>query len=229
MKKKIGIFTWFDDECNYSNYFVNKNLAYSSKYRYDFISSSKRRLPVTKKPHFERIPLLLENFDKYDHLVWLDADAYMLDRDLSELTDNIKSDIIIGFDQSKKVKAYDRNFPNDINIQTGAFIVKSSDYSKRVLEEWLSQGMPAAKKYKNYGNSLEPKRRYRFRDQGALRWMYFNNMLDIRGHSTILPHGTLQTFNPQNNCNSYIMHYAGRHAYKWKLLDGIDPITNKKL
>ena len=76
MDLKIGVFMWFDNQIKeYAdiNYKINK--IYCDKYGYTLIKSNIRKYPE-RKPHWERIPLILENFDKFDYLIWIDADAH---------------------------------------------------------------------------------------------------------------------------------------------------------
>ena len=126
-KEKIGIVMWYDENIKeYADITSKINTMYCKKYNIDFITSHEKTY-TDRKPHWERLPLLLKNLKKYDYVIWIDADAFFY-KDSPNITNIIK-----------KYKDFDFIFSKDINktsINTGIFIVKNTPYSLDFLKKW---------------------------------------------------------------------------------------------
>jgi hypothetical protein len=198
---------WFDDnikEYAEINYIINKK--YCNKYGYDIIKCKKKR--TNMKPHWERIPLIIEKIEKYNYVIWIDADAFFLKESppinsvIEEYNDKL---FIFSADVFQKNK-------NDIN--TGFFIVKNSPISIKILNEWYTNS--ELTKFNDIKNGY-------IEDQGALRHMYENNLYQICDYAVVMPYGILQTFPSHqsarlDNINKYgltnrafVAHLAGSH------------------
>lgn len=197
MSSKLGVVTWHDDGFEYGGYFHEKNKANCDKFGHDFTTSSERKVPDLP-PHWERIPMCIELLPKYDYLMWLDADAHLLDKDVSELTAYTTENLLIGKDADTQEEHH--------HINSGVFILRNTPWSFKFLEKWIELGPEASGKYRAHGLKVSPKKRYKFRDQGALRWMFLNNLENINIHALVLPYGELQHFSKPV---SYVLHYAG--------------------
>lgn len=174
---KICILMWYDDPIrNYAdiNYAINK--IYCDKYGYDIIRSHEK---MYKDRHaaWERVPLILKYIEQYDYVIWIDADAHFY-VDSPGITNIIE-----------KYPTHNFIFSGDINgklpgeINTGVFIVKNDPASIPVLNEWA------------YNEDLYKKNPFpKWWDQGVVRYMYTNNILDIRQNSVTIPYGILQHF-----------------------------------
>ena len=203
MEHKICVFMWYDDKIKeYAdiNYQINK--IYCEKYGYTLIKSDKRLYPE-RKPHWERFPLLLEYFDKYDYLIWIDADAHFfidsppITNVINEYPDKV---IIISEDQ--------RCENPKIQVNTGVFIVKNCHEGKEILNMWAYD-----EKLYNKMNNLNG-----WNDQAILREMYKINLLNIYEKSLIIKYGVLQYFYESDNLpkkifglkdKPFIFHLAG--------------------
>ena len=185
---------FYDDAIkNYGdiNYAINKK--YCEKYNIDIIVSHTNKY-FRRHSAWARLPLILDNIEHYDYLIWIDADA-LLYNDATNIIDIIKDNIDYNF-----------IFSNDIgnnNINTGIFIVKSSQYSIDFLKTWA------------YDNELYENNPYPgWWEQGVLIDMFNQNILDIKRNSVSLEYGTLQHFY-ENELSGFskkplVFHLAGR-------------------
>jgi hypothetical protein len=201
---KLCILMWYDNNiASYAdiNYEINKK--YCDKYGYDIIKSNERTY-LDRKPHYERIPLLLKYISQYDYVIWIDADAHFY-LDSPPITNVINTynnyPFIFSGDIYRKII-----FTDYEQINTGFFIVKNTDKSINFLKEW------------GY-NNLYLKYKHGLNDQGVVTLMYDQNILNIKNISIIINYGILQHFGKEKNLiniNKYglnttpfILHYAG--------------------
>jgi hypothetical protein len=173
------------------NYAINKK--YCEKYNIDIIVSHTNKY-FRRHSAWARLPLILDNIEKYDYLIWIDADA-LLYNNATNIIDIIKENIDYNF-----------IFSNDVgnnNINTGIFIVKNSQYSIDFLHKWA------------YDNDLYVNNSYPgWWDQGVLIDMFNQNILDIKNNSVSLEYGILQHFY-ENELSGFskkplVFHLAGR-------------------
>jgi hypothetical protein len=202
---KFCILMWYDKDIScYGdlNYKINK--AYCDKYNIELICCNKRR-HVLRHPAWERIPLILEYINKYDYVMWIDADAhfYIDSKNIVDfINENSTHNIIFSQDM------------NLISINTGCFIVKNTKYSIDFLTKWC------------YDNNLYINNRYPYWwDQGVILDMYEDNILDIQNNSIIINYGILQHFYFSELKNwsvkPYIFHLAGRTS-NFRLIHSIN-------
>jgi hypothetical protein len=195
---KIGIFMWFDDnikEYASINYAINQ--IYCDKYGYTLIKSNIRNCPK-RKPHWERIPLLLDNFDNFDYLIWIDSDAHFyIDGPpiLNVINNHLDKSFIFSGDTDI---SENKNITCEIN--SGFFIVKNCEFSKEVLNKWLhDEDLFKSPKLSNsiFGTN-------KWNDQGVLRIMYSENILDLCNKSIIIDYAILQHFNKTDSLEEKI-------------------------
>lgn len=191
----IGLFMWYDHVISSFadiNYKINK--LYCEKYNIDIIKCNKKRYN-NRRGHWERIPLLLEYISKYDYLIWIDADAFFY-YDANDIRNIINKNMNTNLIFSKDI--------GDKRVNSGFFIVKSSEYSKNFLTKW------------GYDEEIREyvKKRNKFNDQEGLIYMFENNILDIKNNCIEYNYGILQHFSLHNKDdkedNTYIFHAAGR-------------------
>ena len=174
---KICVLMWYDDPIrNYAdiNYEINK--VYCTKYGYDLIKSHEK---MYKDRHaaWERLPLIFKHIEQYDYVIWIDADAHFY------VDSPCISTIINKYPTQHFIFSGDINgkLPGEIN--TGVVIVKNDPASIPFLNEWA------------YNADLYKKNPFpKWWDQGVVRYMYKNNMLDIQKNSVTIPYGVLQHF-----------------------------------
>jgi len=168
---------WYNDPIrNYAdiNYAINK--IYCDKYGYDIIRSHEK---MYKDRHaaWERVPLILKHIEQYDYVIWIDADAHFY-VDSPGITN-----IIEKYSTHNFIFSGDLNNKTSGEINTGVFIVKNNPASIVFLNELA------------YNNDLHKKNPFpKWWDQGVVRYMYTNNILDIRQNSVTVPYGILQHF-----------------------------------
>ena len=208
---KIGVFMWYDEKIKqYAEINYKINQIYCNIHGYTLIKSDEK-LYDTRKPHWERIPLLLKNFDDFDYLVWIDADAYFY-IDSPPITNIINEypDKIFFFSGDTDIK---QNQELACEINSGVFIVKKCDESKIILEKWMDEELFKSPKLSQmtFGNNV-------WNDQAVLRLMYSENILEIKNNSIIIKYGILQHFNKLHKLISqefglkntpFIFHMAG--------------------
>jgi hypothetical protein len=170
------------------NYEINK--IYCEKYGLHISVSNQRKLQ-NRHSAWERIPLLLENIENFDYLIWIDADAFFyIDADniVNVIQKNTSAHFIFSYDIGNK------------NINSGVFIVKNSQYSIQFLKRWL------------YDEELYAKNPVPlWLDQGVLIDMFEKNIFNIRHNCVVLEYGIIQHFYEHDKLrNTYVLHVAGR-------------------
>lgn len=170
------------------NYKINK--VYCEKYNLKIILSNQKKYN-NRHSAWERLPLLLDNISKFDYLIWIDADAFFY-KNANNILDIIN--------ENKDVNFIFSNDIGNLNINTGIFIVKNSQYSIDFLTKW-------AYDEELYNNNPYPY----WWDQGVLVNMYENNILGIKENSKLYKYGILQHFkgNDKINNTSLVFHLAG--------------------
>lgn len=179
MRSNICVVMWFDDNIkSYAeiNYIINKK--YCDKYGYDIVKSSEKRTNI--EPHWERVPLMIEQLRNYTYVIWIDADAFFL-KNSPPITNVIEK-------HSEKlfILSGDLNTRKECDINSGFIIVKNSPISFKILNQW----------YKNpdirrIGNNIDT---YHVLDQGALRYIYDKNLFGLKDNSVVIQYGILQSF-----------------------------------
>lgn len=209
---KIGAFMWYDDnikEYAEINYKINK--IYCEKYGYTLIKSNER-LYSERKPHWERIPLLLKYIDEFDYLIWIDADAHFF-IDSPPITNIIDQypDTSLFFSEDQCCK----NIKFTSQLNSGVFIIKNCQYSKNFLHKW------------GYDNELFNlyNGNYGWNDQAILVKMYDKNIDNIVDNMVIIKYGVLQYFDKEFKLplklfgltnKGFIFHMAGYKTDKRK-------------
>ena len=192
---KMCILMWYDKNIvSYGdiNYKINKK--YCDKNNIELIKCNIRR-HGNRHPAWERIPLILNYINKYDYVMWIDADAhfYIDSKNIEELiNENSKYNLIFSQDIS-------------VAINTGCFIVKNTQYSIDFLKKW------------GYDPVLYKNNKYPYWwDNGVILDMWKDNILDIRNNSIVVNYGILQHFNENElvkfTNKPYIIHLAGRSS-----------------
>ena len=194
---RVCVATWSDSGCSsYANYTRILNRSYCKRHSYDFRSSSQRRRSEKHKhwPQYEKIYFVLEllNRNKWDYVVWLDADAAFR-RDAPDLSyyTNMKKAIVF----SKDIRS---SGAGRFGVNTGVFICKNGPRAKQFLRRWRA--------YPDIGHA--------HRDQATCRKLLPSIKYTNRFHIT--PFGKLQVFHNRkkwrNGQGQWIVHLAGRDA-----------------
>ena len=184
-QNKIAVCMWYDKAIkDYGDIAKKINKIYCKKHKYDLIYSKKRLLPK-RHPAWERFPLLLNTLktNKYDYVIWIDADACF----------NLKStNTIENIINSNKDK--DVIFSDDLLmfiINSGFMILKNSDISKQFCKNVIN----SSKRKECRIHFNKP-----FWEQSCVIDLYKNNIDNIKDNSVIIPYKILQIF-PDINKN----------------------------
>lgn len=191
---KIGVFMWFDKKIEaYANINYEINSIYCNKYNYGLIKSDVRRCPE-RKPHWERIPLLLEHFEDFDYLIWIDADAhfYIDSPPIKNVIDYYPDKLFIFSGDT------DVSHMLTCEINSGFFIVKSNEESRNILIKWLND----EKLFESPKLSMRIFGSNKWNDQAVIRLMYSENILDLKDNSIVIQYGILQHFNKTDKLKS---------------------------
>lgn len=202
---RIAIFMWYDDGARaFGDINFEINRAYCEKHGYALIRSSKVR--TCKGPLWERVPLLLAYLEApYEHLVWVDADAFCrIDRPLDALIrEHSASDLILSADYpaefAVRFEEHMWRTPDCseadarlANINSGVLVVRRTAFTQMLLEHWLHDEKFA-----------------QVSDQAGLRMLYIQNWQGLRKRAVVLPYGMIQSFDPSSPSEAPIMHLAG--------------------
>ena len=220
----IAVLMWYDKQIEFfAKYYHQINKLYCNKYNYKLIKCSKRRYK-DRKPHWERFPLILKHIEKYDYVVWIDADAffYLESPSLEDLIQKYDNEIILSAD-------YSNLSPPALN--SGVLILKNTAQVKAMVEKWAY-----SEELKN--KFLNPPIRNWIEDQAVIRGCYKENIDNFREICSIIPYLKLQhywkkeiNFLRQQETNElpYVFHLAGmsdeqRLKYPREYLKSLDEI-----
>ena len=191
---KIKICTWYDDNIkSFANKCFIINKIYCKKFGYSLIKSDKLYFP-NKKPHWQRLGLLLEHIKDCDYIIWIDADAFFIKHKKIE-------NIILANKDKSIIFCEDKNNTLSPLINSGVMIFKNNDDSIKFLKNCLK------KNYQKGGKKLWPM----FNDQAVIRYLYAFNIDNLKTNSVITKFGTLQNLTKTiHNYNvGLIYHMAG--------------------
>ena len=187
INNRIGIFMWYDDKIiSYAENNYKINQIYCEKYGYTLIKSN-FRLCNERKPHWERIPLLLKYFNDFDYLIWIDADAhfYIDSPPIMNVINTYPENLFI-FSGDTDIYLTNNNWV----INSGFFIVKKCNKSRDILNKWITDN----ELYKSSELSKPIFGSNAWNDQAVLRLMYSKNIANITDNSIIIKYGILQHF-----------------------------------
>lgn len=175
--------------------------AYASKfgYRYSHCSWPGK----SKNPYFNKIEYILEHFDKYDYIFWIDDDAFFIDFefDIASLIPNKNAMVTIcSSPEYKSIWTY---------ISSGQFMMRCCDETKNFLKDVIDADLDIIKSWwdeSKYGFFTNG-------DQDAMVYLaenYYNNIFDIRPSS--LFNSRLEDI--INNEEVNILHITGSKGVK---------------
>lgn len=171
---KIAICMFYDDNVKeFSDISRDITSIYCEKHNIDLIVSHTVK-NTQRKPHWERIYLILEHLSKYDYMVWIDSDAFFYEnsKHIMDLIKEHDTPIIFSRDQDNQ------------NVNTGVFIVKNTQYSIDFLNKWGYDD-------EIYNHTLVLNNLH---DQDGLDYMFNHNIMDIHNNSQFVNYGVLQHF-----------------------------------
>lgn len=120
----IAIVTFHDDNCSaYALLSDKAKQHYCDRFGYKYFVHSDRKFPE-RTAHWEKPNAMLEHFDGFDYVVWMDADACIANMDF-----DIKT--IFSGESSKSIY-----ISRDCYIlNSGVFAVKTNEVSRKFLED----------------------------------------------------------------------------------------------
>jgi len=201
---KLCIVMWYNSAIReYADINFEINKIYCSKYGHDIIRSDKKTFRY-KPAQWERLPLILEYIQNYDHVMYIDSDAHFY-MDAPDIMNVIKQ-----YSEKAFLFSGDVNQKHDFELNSGVFIVKNCPKSIQILTEWAYS---IDLYYKRLGYYMNDKY-YLYNDQGVLQYMYSINFANIVENSVVLPYGFLQHFVPGEKFaqQPYIYHMAGSNT-----------------
>ena len=198
-KLRIAVAMWYDENIkDFADIAKQINQKYCDLHGYDLIYSD-HRFFTDRHPSWESIPMILDILtnnkynNKYDYIMWIDADAcfnFKSTNSLENIINNNKDkDIIYSGDRILFL------------INTGVGIFKTCPYCIDLCKEIISN---KSRECIYYNDPLW--------EQNCVIHLHKNNLNHIQDKSIILPYGIIQIF-PQlhnYNCeNALILHYSG--------------------
>lgn len=198
-KPKIAIIGAHDQRYHPCGKYAHENKKrYAQKNSYDVFLYNEV-LDINHGRYFNKVVAIQKHLSDYDWLFWLDSDALIMN-------DNIKLEHLID-------ENYDFITTRDclLNINSGDFLIKNSEWSKKFLIDWLNSkgavvdGVPA--------------------DNGALLKLYKESE-ESRKHFKIIPLRMLSSFpacplfykiDGQYRKGDFIIHAAGLPTFAAKV------------
>jgi len=192
-KLNVALLMFYDDKSKeFADINFKINSLYCEKYNIKLICSNQKSHNNNRSLHWEKLHMLLKYINDYDYLIWIDSDAffYYKNKNILEIIyKNLNSNFIFS------------NDCGNLNINTGFFIVKNSQYSIKFLNKWAYDEII-------YEYVINKKR---WNDQEGLIYMIDNDILNINENIIVLSYGILQHFFHNDNKNdSFIYHMAGQ-------------------
>ena len=204
---KIAVLTWYDNNISeYGNIYLEINKLYCAQHDYDLIKTN-RRFYKDKPATWERFPHLLNFIEKYDYVVWIDADAffYYSAPPLEEIINRYQKDILLSADADTYL------VPDSVNA--GVFVLKNTKKVISLLNKWAFDEELANR----FLNEKAPETQYWIEDQAMIRGCLKYNVDDMQSITKVLPYMELQHFNlcefpilKRHNILPYVFHAAGR-------------------
>lgn len=156
---------------------------YCDRNNYDFICSN-ASLDLDRPLQWSKIKILQQNLKDYEWLMWIDADAAIMNKDIKieSIIDNNYNIIIAREDCRDK-----------IIINTGVFLIKNTEWSKNFLTSWYN---------------LKGFIRKGWYDQSAFIHLY-NSKIDIKNNVKIIKQKLINSFNDSFTKGDFIIHFPG--------------------
>lgn len=190
---KICALMFYDDNIkDYAEINYSINQRYCKKYGIDLILEHNREYIDGRHPSWEKLPLILKNIDKYEYVIWIDADAFFYD-DAPNIIDLIE--------KYKEANIIFSNDLGDYRTNCGVLIIKNTEYSKNFIDFWA------------YDKDYFDRNPYPvYWEQGVMIQLYEDNKLDIKNNCVLLNYGIIQSFNlkDKNAQLPFIYHAAGK-------------------
>ena len=172
---KIAIVTMYDDPiANYSRFSTALTQLYGSRHGYETIVIRDRL--SDRDPQWDKVYAVFKVLEQkqHDYVMWIDSDATFQDQTQKlesiidkEMTDGVEL-VICDDAPNKGVSAKPGNtYPN-----TGTFIFKNTDWSRKFSETWWNNPMN--------------KERARFHEQDVLMYMYEEGRDDLEKKMKLL-------------------------------------------
>jgi len=166
---------------------MNKK-SYCQRHGYDFIDDESI-WDKSKPIPWSKILLLLKYIEKYDYIVWIDADILIMNMD-------IKIETFI-----ERYSNYDQISGSDWKMQnTGVWIIKNTDFSKRFLSEvWINV----------YDEKSDPKERYMNWEQGSVINLMDRNVLNCKEKIKVTYPEEMNSYWFNYFPSHFVLHFAG--------------------
>jgi hypothetical protein len=166
---------------------VNKK-SYCARHGYEFIEDESI-WDKSKPIPWSKILLLLKYIDQYDYLVWIDADILIMNMDT-------KIETFIA-----RYPGYDQISGSDWKMQnTGVWIIKNTDFSKRFLTEvWDNV----------YDEKGDPKERYMNWEQGSVINLMDRNVLNCKERIRVTYPEEMNSYWFNYFPGHFVLHFAG--------------------
>lgn len=162
-------------------------INYCNLHGYDFIEDESTLIKDKPIP-WTKIPLLLKYIDKYDYIVWVDADILIMN-------------------SSIKIEHFIQKYPFDIvcgsdwkMINTGVMIIKSNDFTKNFISHIIVN---------EFDPNEDPNGRYLNWEQGSFINLYDKNYMDAKNHIFITEPTIMNSYWFNYFPGHFVFHFAG--------------------
>lgn len=188
---KIGIcFMSIGDEYKQRTKYSRQNkILYSEKYGYDFIEDESVYDGGEKGIPWYKLLLILKYLDKYDYIVWMDADLLIMNNEIK------LEDIISKYSEYSIICGSCSRM-----INTGMLFVKNNDFSKQFLVDVFNNV---------YDPAGDPYERYHNWEQGSFINLWDRNHLECQTHIKVTEPREMNSFWVNFHYGDFILHGAG--------------------
>jgi hypothetical protein len=127
---RVKVLSMFFGVCPYEELFLKNIREYCNKWEYEFIYD--RRDDGADHPYkdenwfwWHNHTMITEHIDSCDYIMWIDTDCIVLNMNIPI---------------TKIIRGYDMVVTKQENVETGSFIVKCSEWTKKFLKDWKAYG-----------------------------------------------------------------------------------------
>lgn len=136
----VVVCTWSDATIKeFADITASINQRYCARFGYKFVRSHERRLPG-RHPSWEKLPLALQLLQSHSTVIWVDADACLLQDNhatLDSVLTQTTRDVVLSGDAYSRTPRGCGQATGHRPFNMGVFIIRKSPFSLQLLGDWI--------------------------------------------------------------------------------------------
>jgi hypothetical protein len=168
---------------NITRYSLLGKIQYCIKQGYDLIVDESC-YDTTRNPAWSKVKLILKYLENYDYVVWIDADTFIMNTDIT-----LESFIFKFLNNNDMLVGHDRDFFN-----TGVWFIKNSDWSTLFLQHVYNQ-----EQFIDNG----------YWEQAAVIHLFNENYNNAKQHITSVWHTAFNSYYYNYEWGHFLIHFPG--------------------